>query len=152
MARIAAFCAVDSNIIHVRFPTRPADVQIFVEGAPVSENHNRATAGQISKKNGRRQFQTGATLAWRGAVMVALRNVLHGRKLTAPLAVACVFVNCRADLDNLVKTTWDGIADATGVNDRHYHPFQADKQRHKGHPKGAVIALWGSDGPGGDAA
>jgi hypothetical protein len=152
MARITALRAVDSNIIFPRFPSRPADVQVFVQGSPVSENHNRATAGAISEHGGRRKYQTGATLAWRGAVMVALRNVLHGRKLTAPLAVSCVFVNCTGDAPNYLKTTLDAIQDATGVNDRHYHPVTADRQRHKGHPKGAVIALWGSDGTGGDAA
>ena len=139
-----------SNIRRISWPERPADVRVFVAGKPVSENHNRATAGTVTKR-GRVHFQTPATLAWRGLVMVAIRNALvAGRqKLTPPLAVELAFINCRADLDNLLKTTLDGVKDGTGVDDRHYHPMHLDKQSHRKHPQGVLVQLW--QGPQGAA-
>lgn len=102
------------------FPSRVPDVDVFVAGHPVSANHNRKTAGAVTKR-GRVQYQSSETLAWRGQVMTAVRNAL-ARRLTAPLAVVVVFINCRSDVDNLLKTTLDGVKDATRINDYHYHP------------------------------
>jgi Holliday junction resolvase RusA-like endonuclease len=125
-----------------------------VAGVPVSENHNRALAGQVTARGGRRQYQTAATQAWRGAVMVAVRNHLTQRHitLTPPLAVVCIFVNTTGDPPNYLKTTLDAIQDATHINDKTYRPLMVDGQRHKGHPKGVLIELWSAPGPNGDAA
>lgn len=139
-----------SNIRRLSWPDRPADVRVFVAGKPVSENHNRATAGAVTKR-GRVHYQTPATLAWRGLVMVAIRNALTAsrQKLTPPLAVSCVFVNMTGDPHNYVKTTFDAIQDATGINDKLYRPSQVDGQSHKRHAKGVLIELW--QGPQGAA-
>ena len=141
-----------SNIRRVVWPERPADVRVFVTGKPTPDNHNRITAGAISAKQGRVHFQTPAALAWRGAVMVAIRNALVARHvtLTPPVSVSCVFCNVTGDPPNYCKTTFDAIQDATGINDKHYRPAQIDGQRHQGQPKGVLIELWGS-GPHGAA-
>ncbi len=82
-------------------------------------------------------------MAWRDSVWLAFR--LQAAPFTAeqlPLVVRCSFYGVRADGDNLLKLTIDGMRLALGIDDKHFSPITAEVVRGKAFGQGAWIEVW----------
>lgn len=135
-------------------------LEMYVEGSPVSVNHMYGVA------RGRRQkrFLTEPARIWQQSVFaetqVAL--ILAGQTsadpavLRTPLKVACVFFGCRADADNLLKLTLDGLKEGLGIDDRHFAVVESGKApafvRNGRRFRGCWIGVWESAAADGGAA
>jgi len=109
----------------IAVPPSPVPLlRVFVPGKPVSTNLIYAARGY---RHSRRL--TDEAHAWRDAVTL---SVMPWRlKSNAPrptLAVSFVFIGCRSDVDNLIKTTLDGIKDGLAVDDRYVMKVCAEKR------------------------
>ena len=98
-------------------------LRVFVPGNPVSSNHMYGVRGYAAAKRltpEAKQWRddvANSTLAWRFAA-------------DAPrpaLSVACSFVGARADVDNLLKLTLDGLKLGLQVDDRYVVRVCAEK-------------------------
>lgn len=130
-------------------------LEMYVEGQPVSVNamYGSRLAGSV---NGPTKFLTAAAKAWRDAVAAETRterltageNPSKPALYTLPLKVACLFYGSRADADNLLKLTLDGLKEGLGIDDRHFAVVESGKaptfMRNGRRFRGCWIGVWES--------
>src|SRR6185437_5894902 len=95
---------------------------VFVEGKPVSVNHayRRGKHGKV--------YLADAANAWKMLVFAAIRQQWIGeiwQHAHLPLEIDLTFYAVRADADNLVKVTLDGVKEAIRIDDRHFSPVSS---------------------------
>ena len=120
-----------------------AGLSLWVAGKPISVNSAYGT-----RSRGGRYLRPEAA-AWRDSVWAAF--VPHRGAFTAahlPLRVRCTFYGVRADADNLLKMTLDGLKMALGVDDRHMTPITAHVERGRTLGQGARIEVWAAERKG----
>ncbi len=91
---------------------------VFVPGRPVSAN-----AMYRFRRSGRgrgRLYLTSEARAWEETVRYKVRETLGAGALHPPIRVAYRFTGIKADVDNLLKSTADGLKRALGIDDRHF--------------------------------
>jgi Holliday junction resolvase RusA-like endonuclease len=91
---------------------------VFVPGRPVSANamYGFKRAGRGKGK----LYLTTEAAVWEEAVRYEVLAKLGARALRPPVTVSYRFTGIRADVDNLLKTTTDGLKHALGIDDRHF--------------------------------
>lgn len=131
---------------------RELSLEVWCAGRPVSVNH--AYGSGFS----RRRYLQAEARAWREAVrdetvkarLAARENALRPAAYRLPLRVVCTFYGCRADADNLLKLTVDGLKAGLGIDDAHYAQIEAEKQPRFLVPDkrqfftGVLISVWAS--------
>lgn len=120
--------------------TQPA-LNVFVHGAAVSVNraYRRGRNGQV--------YLTDAAANWKMTVFAMVASQCDKaalRALPQPLEVDLTFYGVRADADNLVKITIDGVKEAIGIDDRHFSPISSHVVSGSSHPKGVRIEIFGA--------
>lgn len=114
-------------------PTRL--LRVFVPGHPASANHMYGARGQ-----GAARRLTPEARAWRDAVTLLTARWRFPDDAPRPaLAVCCVFLGARADVDNLLKLTLDGLKLGLAVDDRYITRLCAEKQPL---PRGGMRGAW----------
>jgi len=99
-------------------------LRVFVAGNPVSTNHMYGGRGHSSAKH-----LTAEARAWREAVSYCTMAWRYAPEVPRPnLAVSCTFIGARADVDNLLKLTLDGLKDGLLVDDRYVMKVCAEKR------------------------
>lgn len=133
-------------------------LEMYVEGQPVSVNHLYGSTRRQAR------FLTEPAKEWRDAVtMETLAARISagdsvepssgmGREYRIPLRVACIFYGVRADVDNLLKLTLDGLKEGLGIDDRHFAVVESGKAptfiRNGRRFRGCWIGVWESQGVG----
>lgn len=115
-----------------------AGLSVWVEGRPISVN------AMYGKRKGGGRYLTPEARAWRDLVWLAFR-MQGSNPFTAdqlPLQLHCTFYGVRADADNLLKLTVDGIKAALDIDDRHFTPITAAVVRSRKEGVGARIEVW----------
>lgn len=113
-------------------------LRVWVAGKPISSNHIYGARG-----SGAARRLTPEARAWREAVATSVMPWRLAEHAPRPLlSVCCVFVGARADVDNLLKGTLDGLKEGLLVDDRYVVRVCAEKQPlARGGEKGAWIEV-----------
>lgn len=121
------------------------DLRIRVPGKPVSSNH------MYMRIKGGRLALTPAAIAWQAMICLKVREVTHRFRwaidqglIGMPLTVECTHYGSKADRDNLLKCTIDGLKKGLGIDDKHFN-VTSKYPRDKQYPDGAVIEIWASE-------
>lgn len=134
-----------------------ASLEVWCAGRPVSVNHAYGSGGR--GRCSRRRYLHAEAREWRDAVrdetikarLSARENALRAAGYTLPLRVVCTFYGTRADADNLLKLTVDGLKAGLGIDDKHYAQIEAEKQPRFLRPAtrqfftGVRISVWASE-------
>ena len=135
--------------------TAPPLLTIHVKGKPVSTNRMY----RQSKWGGK--YLSDEARAWQGAVWTAAyerrmgipRGSVHASfPPGATYRVVCTFFHVRADVDNLLKSTVDGLKTGLHVDDRFFTTVEAHKSSDKRQPQGALIEVYAASAPSQGAA
>lgn len=142
---------------HGRYGHRFGDcprLEVYVEGQPVSVNHMYGSTRHQAR------FLTEPAKAWRDAAEAetAYARLASGEVTSAalmgpapyrtPLKVVCIFYGSRADADNLLKLTLDGLKFSLGIDDGHFAVVESGKApvftRNGRRFRGCWIGVWES--------
>ena len=130
----------------VTAPRKPREtplLRVWVAGNPASVNQMYITRKAATGALKRTKVMRSAAVDWRDAVAVATMPWRFPESAPRPtLAVSCSFVGARADVDNLLKLTLDGLQTGLLVDDRYVMRVCAEKVplAHEGE-RGAWIAV-----------
>jgi|GEM_PF-4997538 len=103
-------------------------LRVFVAGNPVGSNHMYGNRKTFDKAMHTRHLTESARL-WREAIAVTVMPWRYPREAQRPnLSVSCIFLGARADVDNLLKLTLDGLKDGLLVDDRYVLKVCAEKR------------------------
>lgn len=130
-------------------------LELYVEGRPVSVNamYGSRLVGSV---NGPTKFLSVEAKAWRETVRAETwterltqgENPAKTADYRLPLKVACLFYGCRADADNLLKLTLDGLKEGLRIDDRHFAVVESGKAptfiRNGRRFRGCWIGVWES--------
>lgn len=130
-------------------------LSVWCAGHPVSVNHAYGSGGY---GRSRWRYLQAEAREWRNAVrdetikarLSARENPLRAAAYRLPLRVVCTFYGTRADADNLLKLTVDGLKAGLGIDDKHYAQIEAEKQPRFLVPDkrqfftGVLISVWAS--------
>jgi len=110
-------------------PVPPAPLlRVFVAGNPVGSNHMYGNRKTFDKAMHTRHLTESARL-WREAVSYCTMPWRYAPEAQRPnLSVSCIFLGARADVDNLLKLTLDGLKDGLLVDDRYVLKVCAEKR------------------------
>jgi len=110
-------------------PAPPAPLlRVFVAGNPVGSNHMYGNRKTFDKAMHTRHLTESARL-WREAIAVTVMPWRYAPEAQRPnLSVSCIFLGARADVDNLLKLTLDGLKDGLLVDDRYVLKVCAEKR------------------------
>ena len=113
-------------------------LRVFVTGKPISSNDMYGARG-----SGAARRLTPEARSWRDAVAASVLAWRFPASAPRPiLAVDCVFVGARADIDNLCKLVLDGVKTGLAVDDRFILRLVVEKQPlPRGGQRGAWIAV-----------
>lgn len=127
-------------------------LEMYVKGTPVSTNHMYGSTRHQAR------FLTQPAMAWREAVSSETVSArLDAGESSAsvttkpapyhlPLKIGCVFYGSRADADNLLKLTIDGLKEGLGIDDRHFAVVESGKaptfMRNGRRFRGCWIGVW----------
>ena len=127
-------------------------LEMYVEGQPVSTNH------MYGNTKGHARFLSAPARAWRDAVewethlarCEAGEPSLSVATYRTPLKVGCIFYGSRADADNLLKLTLDGLKFSRGIDDSEFAVVESGKaptfMRNGRRFRGCWIGVWESVG------
>jgi Holliday junction resolvase RusA-like endonuclease len=117
-------------------------LRVFVAGNPVGSNHMYGNRKTFDKAMHTRHLTESARL-WREAIAVTVMPWRYAPEAQRPnLSVSCIFLGARADVDNLLKLTLDGLKDGLLVDDRFVLKVCAEKRPlSAGTEKGAWIEV-----------
>ncbi len=128
-------------------------LEFYVEGTPVSAN----AMYRVSRRGHGARYLSREASAWRDSVFAETQVALivAGHTTTdprlpfrTPLKVACIFYGSRADADNLLKLTLDGLKEGLGIDDRHFAAVESGKAptftRNGRRFRGCWIGVWES--------
>lgn len=114
---------------------------ITVRGKPVSAN-------SMYRHTARGVFLTTAAKEWKacvtGEAWLACRELRFVPKVTpgTTYRIVCTFYGVKGDVDNMVKTTIDGLKEGIGVDDRYYSTIEAHKGEDGAIKQGARIVVY----------
>jgi Holliday junction resolvase RusA-like endonuclease len=125
-----------------RVPPVPL-LRVWVAGRPVSANRMYGARG----RSGHAKRLTAAAREWRDTVAYSVLPWRVSERAPRPtLAVSCVFVGIRADADNPVKLTLDGLKIGLAVDDRHFIRVTAERRPAEWSGElGAWLTVWHLD-------
>lgn len=119
---------VQVNPAATRKPRETPLLRVWVAGNPASGNHMYITRKAATGALKRAKVMTPTATGWRDAVAVATMPWRFAESAPRPtLAVSCSFVGARADVDNLLKLTLDGLKMGLLVDDRYVMRVCAEK-------------------------
>lgn len=114
---------------------------ITVRGKPCSAN-------SMYRHTARGVHLTTAAKEWKACVRdeawIEMRDTRAQLRMTlgACYHVVCIFYGVKGDVDNMVKTTIDGLKEGIGVDDRYYSSIEAHKGEDGAIKQGARIAVY----------
>ena len=119
-------------------------LRVFIAGKPVSVNRMYVTGRGRNHYSGRRR--SNEAIAWQQCVWVdCIRYRSPALSLLTTLTVEIDLYQLRAnaDPDNYIKATLDGLAQALGINDKHFCQVTVRRMPWvKGRTQGAMLTVW----------
>jgi Holliday junction resolvase RusA-like endonuclease len=115
-------------IVSVQPPAPAPLLRVFVPGAAASGNHMYINRKEATGQRKRIKVHTQRAAQWIKDVAQSVQQWRFSEHAPRPrLAVSCTFLNTKSDLDNLLKTTLDGLKIGLMVDDRYVVKLTAEK-------------------------